>query len=138
MDQAGWKAVRDRINPSTLGLRIQSGFEAHSDRWEALTEDTLIGFDEITEAFTEMIEVWLETDSDEERWPHLEGVDHDAIGEWADKWAQAAKLMAIVGSDDHRDIAFTARTHLNTGFALGWRCAQIAAAEGQELSEPSE
>ena len=101
-------------------------------------EDMLIGFDEITEAFAEMIEVWSNTDSDEERWPHVEGVDHDALDEWTDNWAHAAKLMAIMGSADHRDIAFTARTHLKAGFALGWRCAEIAAAEGQELSEPSE
>jgi hypothetical protein len=98
----------------------------------------LIGFDEITEAFTEMIEVCSNTESDEERWPHVDGVDPDAIDEWTDNWAQAARLMAKVGSADHRDIAFTAKMNLKTGIALGWRCAQIAAAEGQELSEPSE
>jgi hypothetical protein len=101
-------------------------------------EDMSIGFDEITEAFIEMIEVWSNTQSDEERWPHVDGLDPDAIDEWTDKWAHAARLMAIVGSTRHRDIAFTAKMNLKTGIALGWRCAQIAAAEGQELSEPSE
>lgn len=101
-------------------------------------EDMLIGFDEITEAFTEMIEVWSNNESDGEQWAHVDGVDPDAIDEWTDTWAQATKLMAIVGSADHRDIAFTAKMNLKTGIALGWRCAQIAAAEGQELSEPSE
>ena len=101
-------------------------------------DDKLIGFDEITEAFIEMLEVWSNTESDEERWPHVDGFDPDAVDEWADEWAQAAQVMAIVGSADHRDIAFTAEMNLKTGIALGWRCAQIAAAEGQELSEPFE
>jgi hypothetical protein len=101
-------------------------------------EDRLIGFDEITEAFIEMLEVWSNTESDEERWPQVDGFDPDAVDEWTDQWAQAARLMAIVGSADHRDIAFTAEMNLKTGIALGWRCAQIAAAEEQELSEPFE
>lgn len=101
-------------------------------------EDMLIGFDEITEAFTEMIEVWSNNETDGEQWAHVDGVDPGAIDEWTDRWAQAAKLMAVVGSADHRDIAFTAKMNLKTGIALGWRCAQIAATEGQELSEPSE
>jgi hypothetical protein len=101
-------------------------------------EDISIGFDEITEAFIEMIEVWSNTEFDGECWPHVDGFDPDAIGEWTEKWAQAARLMAIVGSAGHRDIAFIAKMNLKTGIALGWRCAQIAAAEGQELSEPSQ
>jgi hypothetical protein len=132
MDQADGKpsGAGSILQPSAL----QSGFdEAHSDRWVALTEDMLIGFDELTEAFTEMIEEWSNTESDEEGWPHVDGVDPDAIDEWTDQWAQAARLMAIVGSAENRDIAFTAKTNLKTGIALGWRCAQIAAAEGQEL-----
>jgi hypothetical protein len=101
-------------------------------------ENPMIGSGEISEAFTEMIEVWSVTEPDEEDWPEVSGIDPDAIDEWTDKWAHAAKLMAIVGSDDHRDIAFTARMHLKAGFALGWRCAQIAAADGDEPSERSE
>lgn len=93
-------------------------------------DDKLIGFDEITEAFIEMLEVWSNTESDEERWPHVDGFDPDAIDEWANNWTQAARLMAIVGSADHRDIAFTAEMNLKTGIALGWRCAQIAAEAG--------
>ena len=77
----------------------------------------MIGSGEISEAFTEMIEVWSVTEPDEEGWPEVSGIDLDAIDEWTDKWAQAAKLMAIVGSADHRDIAFTARMHLKVGFA---------------------
>jgi hypothetical protein len=98
----------------------------------------MIGSGEISEAFTDMIEVWSVPEPDEEGWPELNGIDPDAIDEWTDRWGQAAKLMAIVGSADHRDIAFTARTHLEAGFALGWRCAQIAAAGGAEPSERSE
>jgi hypothetical protein len=101
-------------------------------------EDMSIGFDEIAEAFIEMIEVLSNAESDEERWPHVNGFDPDAVDEWTDKWAQAARLMAIVGSAGHRDIAFTAKIDLKTGIALGWRCAQIAAAEGQELLGPSQ
>ena len=101
-------------------------------------ENPMIGSGEISEAFTEMIEVWSVTEPDEEGWPEVSGIDPDAVDEWTDKWAQAAKLMAIVGSADHRDIAFTARMHLKVGFALGWRCAQIAAADGDEPSETSE
>jgi hypothetical protein len=96
----------------------------------------VIGFDEITEAFTEMIELSSATEPDEE-WAQIEDIDPDALAEWAEKWAQAARLMAEVGSADHRDIAFTARTNLKTGFALGWHCAKIAAADGDEPSEPT-
>lgn len=46
--------------------------------------------------------------------------------------------MAEVGSADHCDIAFTARTNLKTGLALGWHCAKIAAAEADKPSEPSD
>jgi hypothetical protein len=69
----------------------------------------------------EMIEVWSNTEFDEERWPHVNGFDPDAIDEWTESWAQAARLMAIVGSAGHRDIAFTAKMNLKTGIALGWR-----------------
>jgi hypothetical protein len=98
----------------------------------------MIGSGEISEALTDMIEVWSGTEPDEDGWPEGNGIDPDAIDEWTDTWAQAAKLMAIVGTADHRDIALTARTHLRAGFALGWRCAQIAAADGAEPSERSE
>ena len=85
-----------------------------------------------------MIEVGSNPESDQECWPHVDGLDAAALDEWTDNWAQAARLMAIVGSADHRDIAFTAKMNLKTGIALGLRCAQIAAAEGRELPEPSE
>jgi len=101
-------------------------------------EDVVIGFDEITDAFIEMLEASSSTESDEERWPHLDRFDPDAMDEWTEEWAQAARLMAIVGSAEHRDIALVAKMNLKTGIALGWQCAQIAAAEGRELSEPCE
>jgi len=97
----------------------------------------MIGFDEITEAFTEMLELSSMTEPDEE-WAQIEDIDPDALDEWAEKWAQAATLMAEVGSADHRDIGFTARTNLKTGFALGWHCAKLAAADSHEPSEPSD
>jgi hypothetical protein len=95
----------------------------------------MIGFDEITEAVADLIEAWSLTETDEVPWAEVNGIDPDAIDEWADQWAQGAQLMAIVGSAEHRDIAFTARTHLKAGFALGWRCAEIAAGGGDEPSE---
>ena len=84
-----------------------------------------------------MIELSSIPEPDEE-WAQIEGIDPDALDEWAEKWAQAARLMAEVGSADHRDIALTASTNLKTGFALGWHCAKIAAADGHESSEPTD
>ena len=101
-------------------------------------EQELIGFDEINEAFIEMLEVWSRTESDPDCWPDVEGLDSDAVDEWTENWAQAASLMAMVGSAEHRDVALTAEMHLKMGIALGFRCAQIAAAEETELSEPPE
>jgi hypothetical protein len=37
-------------------------------------EDMSIGFDEIAEAFIEMIDVLSDAESDEERWPHVNGL----------------------------------------------------------------
>jgi hypothetical protein len=98
----------------------------------------MIGSGEISEAFTDMIEVWSITETDDEGWPEVDGIDPAAMDEWTDRWARTAKLMAIAGFADYRDVAFTAKTHLQAGFALGWRCAQIAAADGDEPSGPTE
>jgi hypothetical protein len=72
-------------------------------------EDMSIGFDEIAEAFIEMIEVLSNAESDEERWPHVNGFDPDAVDDGPtsghkrqDSWRSWVPLVTVTSRSPRR------------------------------------